>query len=145
VRNPETKAVSVSEARKGLAELLASLQRADGGRIVIERYGTPLAILVHPDEIKSLDAIEDRYVQLEVDRLRAEGTLDDGRRLTTEEVVKQIADADALRTLATAMERSKSRGVPAPTGTTPPALAAPTTPPTPRQAPAKGKAARRAR
>lgn len=138
---PDTKTVSVSEARKGLADLLTFIQNGDGSRVVIERYGQPLAILVHPNEMKVLDAIEDLFVQVEVNRLRAEGKLDDGGRLSTEDVVKQLAEADALRTLATAMERSKSRGVPvpAPTGTSSPSA------PPPKRTAAKRKAVRRGR
>jgi PHD/YefM family antitoxin component YafN of YafNO toxin-antitoxin module len=83
---------SVSEARAQLADLLAAIGET-GDRVVIERYGKPVGVILHPEEVRILDAIEDRWVQVEADRVRAEG--DDGKRYTTEEVLRMVAAAPA--------------------------------------------------
>src|SRR5688572_32497961 len=52
---PDPKSVSVSEARKRFSKLVADVERGDGLRVVVERKGKPLAILVHPEELRTLD------------------------------------------------------------------------------------------
>jgi prevent-host-death family protein len=52
---PDPRSVSVSEARKRFSELVADVERGDGLRVVVERKGKPLAILVHPEELRTLD------------------------------------------------------------------------------------------
>jgi antitoxin (DNA-binding transcriptional repressor) of toxin-antitoxin stability system len=106
---PEPMHVSVSEARARWAEILDAIEAGDGLRVVVERHGKPLAVLAHPEELRILDAIEDRFVQLEVDRLRKAGSLDDGETLTTEEVAKHVAATEALKLLGAAVQRVSDR------------------------------------
>lgn len=113
---PQPIKVSVSEARAGLADLLEKVAQADGQRVVVERYGHPVAVLVHPDELAVLERIEDRFVELEVKRLQAEGRLGKSKgTLSMDQLLQLLAEDRVREDLAGAVERSAARSAPPPT------------------------------
>src|SRR5262245_53875364 len=105
---PDPVKVSVSEAREKWADVLAAVERGEGQRVVVERGGKPVAIIVHPEEIEIFERIEDRLLSLEVQRMRAAGKFDDGQWFTTEQVIAACAKADARRR-ARRRERARTK------------------------------------
>jgi len=53
VTGSKTKRVTATEARDNLSDLLKEV--SEGGRVAIERYGSPVAVLVGPHELRELD------------------------------------------------------------------------------------------
>src|SRR5687768_3250762 len=87
-------AVTMAEARKRLADVIRRIPE-DEGRLVIVERGKAIAVLAHPEEIRILDAIETRFVDLAIAKARAESK---GKRTYTNEEVKEIGRrADARR------------------------------------------------
>ena len=74
---PETLTRSVSDLRKHLSELLDDVLDK-GARIVLERRGKPVAVLLNPEDFRILDEIEYRWQHVLAERAAAE---DDGTRI----------------------------------------------------------------
>lgn len=113
---PEPVKVSVSDARAQLADLLEQIAKGDGLRVVVERYGHPIAVLLHPEEVAVLDRIEERFVEIEVKRLGAEGRLGKGKdAISLDELLRRLSEERSRDDLAKAIERTAARSAPATT------------------------------
>jgi len=51
--------VAATELRIGISDLLDGVVH-HGERVVVERYGKPVAVLVSPEDLELLEAVEDR-------------------------------------------------------------------------------------
>ncbi|MEO1745353.1 MAG: type II toxin-antitoxin system Phd/YefM family antitoxin [Pseudomonadota bacterium] len=86
--------LSVSEARKSLAEAVGKVQFG-GERIIIEKHGKPVAGLVSADDLQLLEDLEDKALAI-----MAEEALEEHRRdpvtYTHEEVFAEMDAEDDL-------------------------------------------------
>lgn len=86
--------ISASEAREGWADIV---NRVAYGRerVVIERHGKPVAVLMSFDDAEALEGLEDRLDALEAQEAKAEWERGGRRTYSLEQVLTELDEESA--------------------------------------------------